>query len=102
MSTEQINYILDWATTLKQAGKATVLIRLRNKFAPYFNGTAHQSAFNVLTNHLEEDKVDVGAIKTVISDIKNFNDFARFYTEKLEHDPVIKEDVEQNQTKNGE
>lgn len=102
LSTEQINYILDWATTLKQAGKETVLIRLKNKFAPYFKGTAHQSAFNVLTNHLEEDKIDVKAIKSVISDIKNFNDFARFYTEKLEHDPVIKEDAEQNQTKNGE
>lgn len=102
LSTEQINYILDWATTLKQAGKETVLIRLKNKFAPYFKGTAHQSAFNVLTNHLEEDKIDVKAIKSVISDIKNFNDFARFYTEKLEHDPVIKEDAEQSQTKNGE
>lgn len=102
LSTEQINYILDWATTLKQAGKETVLIRLKNKFAPYFKGTAHQSAFNILTNHLEEDKIDVKAIKSVISEIKNFNDFARFYTEKLEHDPVIKEDVEQNQTKNGE
>ena len=86
LSTEQINYILDWATTLKQAGKETVLVRLRNKFAPFFKGTAHQSAFNVLTNHLEEDKIDIGAIKSVISDIKDFNAFARFYTGKLEHD----------------
>ena len=93
LSTDQINYILDWATTLKQAGKETVLIRLRNKFAPFFKGTAHQSAFNVLTNHLEEDKIDIGSIKTVISDIKNFNDFARFYTGKLEHESQ-KEDTE--------
>jgi hypothetical protein len=102
LSTEQINYILDWATTLKQAGKETVLVRLRNKFAPFFKGTAHQSAFNVLTNHLEEDKVDIGSIKTVISDIKNFNDFARFYTEKPEHE-TEKEDIkEQPKTTIGE
>ena len=87
LSNEQMNYILDWATTLKQAGKETVLVRLRNKFAQYFEGTAHQSAFNVLTKHLDEDKIDVGAIKTVISDIKNFNDFASFYIGKLEHEP---------------
>jgi hypothetical protein len=86
LSTEQINYILDWATTLKRAGKETVLVRLRNKFTPFFKGTAYQSAFNVLTNHLEEDKVDISAIKSVISDIQNFNNFARFYTETLEHD----------------
>lgn len=86
LSTEQINYILDWAMALKQAGKETVLIRLRNKFAPFFEGTAHQSAFKILTNHLEEDKIDVGSIKTVISDIKDFNSFARFYSEKLEHE----------------
>ena len=102
LSTEQINYILDWATTLKQAGKETVLVRLRNKFAPFFKGTAHQSAFNVLTNHLEEDKIDIGSIKTVISDIKNFNDFARFYTGKLEHEPENKHLEEQPQTTTGE
>ena len=36
VSQEQINYILDWATTLKKAGRETVLVRLRNKFMPYF------------------------------------------------------------------
>lgn len=100
LSTEQINYILDWATTLKQAGKETVLIRLRNKFEPYFKGTAHQSAFNVLTSHLEEDKIDIGSIKTVISEINSFNNFARFYTQTLEHEPV--KEPTQEQTENGE
>jgi hypothetical protein len=86
LSSQQINYILDWATTLKQAGKETVLIRLKNKFDSFFKNTPYYSTFNILTNHLEEDKIDIGSIKTVISDIKNFNEFARFYTEKLEHE----------------
>ncbi len=83
LSQEQINYILDWATTLKQAGKETVLVRLRNKFAPYFKNTAYENVFNVLTNHLEKEKIDIKAIHTIIEDIKNFNDFSKFYTESL-------------------
>lgn len=83
LSPQQINYILDWATTLKQAGKETVLVRLRNKFMPYFKDTPYHSAFNVLTNHLEKEKIDIKAIHSIITDVQNFNNFAKFYTEAL-------------------
>ena len=83
LSQEQINYILDWATTLKQAGKETVLVRLRNKFMPYFKGTPYHSAFNILTNRLEKEKIDITAIRSVINDVQNFNNFAKFYTDSL-------------------
>lgn len=84
LSQEQIRYILDWATTLKKAGKDTVLVRLRNKFAPYFEGTAYASTFNVLTSVLEKDEVDINSIRSAINDIQNFNDFAKFYINSLE------------------
>lgn len=84
LSQEQIGYILDWATTLKKAGKETVLVRLRNKFKPYFEGTAHESAFNVLTGRLEKEEVNINAIRSAINDIRNFNDFAKFYVKSLE------------------
>lgn len=83
LSTEQINYILDWATTLKQAGKETVLVRLRNKFMPYFKETPYHSVFNILTNHLEKEKIDITAIRSAINDVQNFNNFAKFYTDSL-------------------
>ena len=83
LSNEQINYILDWATSLKQAGKETVLVRLRNKFLPYFKDTPFYSAFNVLTNHLEKEKIDINAINSAITDIQNFSNFSKFYTESL-------------------
>lgn len=83
LSTEQVNYILDWATTLKQAGKETVLVRLRNKFMPYFKDTPFHSVFNVLTNHLEKEKVDIKNINSIINDVQNFNNFSKFYTESL-------------------
>ena len=88
LSPEQINYILDWATTLKKAGKETVLVRLRNKFTPYFKDTPYYSAFNVLTNHLEKDEIDIKAIDRIISDVQTFNDFAKFYTESLEKNNI--------------
>ena len=83
LSSEQMNYILDWATTLKQAGKETVLVRLRNKFLPYFKDTPFYSAFNVLTNHLEKEKIDINAINSAITDIQNFSNFSKFYTDSL-------------------
>ncbi|MBE6459103.1 MAG: hypothetical protein E7010_04790 [Alphaproteobacteria bacterium] len=83
LSKEQINYILDWATTLKQAGKETVLVRLRNKFLPYFEKTPHYSAFNILTNHLEKDKIDIKEIRSIVDDVRNFSKISRSYYESL-------------------
>ena len=84
LSSEQISYILDWATTLKRAGKETVLVRLRNKFTPFFKDTPHYSTFNVLTNHLEKEEININHIRSAINDIQNFNNFARFYITALE------------------
>ena len=83
LSDKQIGYILDWATTLKQSGKETVLVRVRNKFKPYFKNTPYYSVFNILTNHLEKEKVDIKAINSTINDVRNFNNFIKFYTESL-------------------
>jgi hypothetical protein len=83
---------LDWATALRQAGKDTVLVRLRNKFMPYFKNTPYHGTFNVLTNHLEKEKIDIKAIHSIIDDVQNFNNFVKFYTESMEQP-----DLEQNE-----
>lgn len=85
LSAEQIGYILDWATALKQAGRETVLVRLRNKFMPYFEKTKYQSAFNILTNHLEPDKVDLREINNVVNDVQAFSNFAKAYNDTLKN-----------------
>lgn len=92
LSKEQVSYILDWATALRQAGKDTVLVRLRNKFMPYFKNTPYHGTFNVLTNHLEKEKIDIKAIHSIIDDVQNFNNFVKFYTESMEQP-----DLEQNE-----
>lgn len=83
LSLEQIGYILDWATALKQAKKEAVLVRVRNKFLPYFEKTKYYSAFSVLTNHLETNKIDLKAINKAVNDIQAFSNFARIYNDSL-------------------
>ena len=88
LSIEQVNYILDWATTLKKAGKETVLVRLRNKFLPYFANTEYHSIFNILTNQLEKDKVDINQIDSIVRDVESFTDYTKFYEESLQDNNV--------------
>lgn len=83
LSEEQINYILDWATALKKAGRETVIIRLRNKFEPYFAKTPYYSIFNVLTNNLEPDKIDLKAISQTVNDVAAYSNFSKLYNKSL-------------------
>lgn len=83
LSDEQMNYILDWATALKKSGKETVIVRLRNKFMPYFQNTKYYSVFNILTNSLRDDKIDINDINRVVNDISAFSNFAKIYTNSL-------------------
>ena len=83
LSDEQIVYILDWATALKRSGKETVLVRVKNKFAKYFINTKYYSAFSVLTDTLEKDKIDFAAINKTINDIKAFSNFTKIYNNAL-------------------
>jgi len=85
LSTEQMSYVLDWATTLKKAGKETVLVRLRNKFQPYFVNTGYYSAFNILTEYLETDKVDIRKVNNIVNDVQAFSNFAKAYNDVLKN-----------------
>lgn len=83
LSEEQINYILDWATALKKAGRETVIVRLRNKFMPYFKDTKYYSAFSILTNTLENKQINIRVIDKAINDVETFSNFAKIYNQSL-------------------
>ena len=40
----------------------------------------HEQALNA---RLEKEKIDITAIRSVINDVQNFNNFAKFYTDSL-------------------
>lgn len=88
LSDEQIYYILDWATALNMAGKTPALLRLRNKFMPYFKDTKHYSTFSILTNNLEYDKIDLKAINQVINDTSAFRNFTKIYNDSLKNNSL--------------
>ena len=83
LSEEQMSYILDWATALKKSGKETVIVRLRNKFMPYFKDTKYASVFNLLTGQLEEDKIDINSINKLINDVSAYSNFSKIYSDSL-------------------
>ena len=85
LSQEQIQYVLDWATSLKKAGRETVIVRLRNTFEPFFKDTPYYSAFNVLTRTLDENKIDLNSIDKAINDVASFSNFARIYAQNLQN-----------------
>lgn len=85
LSDEQIGYILDWATALNKAGRKTVLVRLRNKFLPYFKDTKYYSPFSILTGTLERDTIDLKAINQTINDITAFSNFTKLYNDALKN-----------------
>ena len=88
LSEEQIYYILDWATALNMAGKTPALLRLRNKFMPYFKDTKHYSTFSILTSNLEYDKIDLKAINQVINDTSAFRNFTKIYNDTLKNNSL--------------
>ena len=94
LSEEQINYILDWATALKKSGKETVIVRLRNKFMPYFKDTKYYSVFNILTGQLEDDKIDINSIDRMVNDVAAFSNFAKIYSNSLKLDGIDKDTEE--------
>ena len=83
LSDEQIGFVLDWLTALKQAQKDTVIVRIRNTFLPFFEKTQYISIFNLLTQHLEDDKISINDIHTAINNVKAFSNFATKYTQSL-------------------
>lgn len=91
LSEEQIRYILDWLTALKQAGKETVIVRIRNTFKPFFDNTSYSSMFNLLTDFLEDDKISIKDINKTIKNVQGFSNFAKEYTKSL-----MKENITEN------
>ena len=98
MTEEQMQLVLDWATTLKKAGRDTVIVRLRNTFKPYFEKTAYESAFNVLTDTFDADKISLNKINQVINNISAFSGFAEMYTQMLKTAPIGETDTTDNKT----
>ena len=79
---------------LKKSGKETVIVRLRNKFMPYFKDTKYYSVFNILTGQLEDDKIDINSIDRMVNDVAAFSNFAKIYSNSLKLDDMDRDTEE--------
>lgn len=97
LTEEQIRFVLDWITALKQAKKETVIVRVRNTFLPYFEKTPYISLFNILTDHFEDDTISITDVDRTIQNVKAFSDFAKQYTQSLLSESIVKKDETKQQ-----
>ena len=97
LTEEQIRFVLDWITALKQAKKETVIVRVRNTFLPYFEKTPYISLFNILTDHFEDDTISITDVDRTIQNVKAFSDFAKQYTQSLLSENIVKKDETKQQ-----
>ena len=67
-------------------------------FKPYFEKTAYESAFNVLTDTFDADKISLNKINQVINNISAFSGFAEMYTQMLKTAPIGETDTTDNKT----
>lgn len=80
----QTGYILDWLMALRKSGKDTVIVRARNKFAPFFKNNKYASTFDVLTSNLEYQKIDTKEIANIINNMISYSDFTKAANISLE------------------
>lgn len=75
--------VLDWATALRLAGRAKVVIRLRENFLPYMKETALAEPFDFITQSPQSGMLDYRTISKEIESAENFQTFARDYIGRL-------------------
>ncbi|MFV0626722.1 MAG: tetratricopeptide repeat protein [Alphaproteobacteria bacterium] len=83
LSDEQASIIIDWITALKKDQKDTMIVLVKDKFAPYFTDSKYHSAFNVLTNSASINEIDLKNLNQFIRDVDTFRNFAQTYNEAL-------------------
>ena len=90
----QASLIIDWITALRKAKKDTIVVLAREKFLPFFKENKYYSAFNILTNNVNADEIDIRNLNSFIRDIDSFRNFAKTYNEALGSNRYIEAEAE--------
>ena len=81
---------------MKKAGHETVIVRLRNKFMPWFKDTKYYSVFSILTDTLENSQINIRVIDKAINDVETFSNFAKIYNQSLMTSNLTETPAQQN------
>ena len=83
LTPEEARRVLNWATALRLAGRAKVVIRLRENFLPYMKDTALAQPFDFITQAPQQGLMDYRTVSKEIEAAENFHSFAKDYIDIL-------------------
>ena len=83
LTPEEARHVLNWATALRLAGRAKVVIRLRENFLPYMKDTALAQPFDFITQAPQQGLMDYRTVSKEIEAAENFHSFAKDYIDIL-------------------
>lgn len=87
--------VLDWATALRLAGRAKVLLRLRENFLPYMQNSPYAEPFDFITQPSQKGIMDYKTVAKEINMAERFNSFFKQHVDKLKTDTRLEKSSEE-------
>lgn len=78
--------VLDWATALRLAGRAKVLVRLRENFLPYMKNTPYAEPFDFITQPVQQGLLDYKNVPAEVGMAERFNSFFKQRIDQLKNE----------------
>lgn len=83
LTPQEAQRVLDWATALRLAGRAKVVMRLRENFLPYMKETALAEPFDFITQSPQRGLLDYRDVPQEVQSAESFQTFAKEYIDML-------------------
>ncbi len=90
LTPQEAQRVLNWATALRLAGRAKVVIRLRENFLPYMKQTPLAEPFDFITQSPQKGLLDYRTVSKEIESAENFHSFAKEYIDLLKKEGLSK------------
>ena len=87
--------VLDWATALRLAGRAKVLLRLRENFLPYMQNSPYAEPFDFITQPSQKGIMDYKTVAKEINMAERFNSFFKQHVDKMKTDTRLEKSSEE-------
>ena len=84
--------VLDWATALRLAGRAKVVVRLRENFLPYMKNTPYAESFDFITQSPQKGLMDYKTVSAEVKMAERFNESFKKHLDRLKTE-MLSDDV---------
>lgn len=91
LTEQEARGVLDWATALRLAGRAKVLVRLRENFLSYMKDTPYAEPFDFITQPVKQGLLDYKTVPAEVGMAERFNSFFKQRVEQLKNETRLSE-----------